>query len=287
MIKTSIKYLTTLALLVACAPTQEPAMEHLSDPNNTRTKNVEQFNLQGNWILTNYYDSILKNKTISKYRLNPIAWNLMSLQFKGDTMYSYGIFAKRRKTFISGNSDSLATISSYGTHNFSYDKTKDLIIAVTVTTDSTKQYPVFYRRVTEKKLLSIVTSTDINDIEKGFYQIFIDSLIAGRYSSSENGQPMVLTQTGVVKGFKKYNFYKIHDYFGTYHPFQNNDVIIFGDSTVSVDGNGPPSKKAIGHYAWAFKGDKLFLTELETENHEQFYLGKKSYIFNRDHQQTQ
>lgn len=280
MLKTTL-YLLTLIVLwgTGCRPAQENG----ATENNTADTTITPTNLDGYWILADYIDSIFKDQAIGKHRLYHISWSAMSLHIQKDSLFSTGlIFFTNKKIKINPDSDTLGSIKDFGTFLFHYNKETDRIEATDILPEKNNKFKdkkYIYRRVTEKRLLDILDSKDEFKIRDGFHQLFIDSLIAGEYQPINNKQKMMLTNDGSMKGFKKYNKYSIHDYFGTSHPFQNYDAICFKDTTVISPGNAPPPKAQICYYNWTFSGDTLTLTELVTKNHEKYFLGKQAYKF--------
>ena len=66
----------------------------------------------------------------------------------------------------------------------------------------------------------------------------------------ETKQEVVFAENGKLVGIEGYDKYKVRDYFGTFHPYHNFDVIYFSnDSSVWKD------------YNWVFSGKELILTE--------------------------
>jgi hypothetical protein len=240
--------------------------------------------LDGYWILTDYLDSILKDRSISKHRMYPIAWSAMALNIHRDTLYSTGLINGSRGMKVHSYMDTLAVIEGYGKYALRYNTRNDYIEATAISTDQapkTAARTFKYRRVTEGRLKRILQNNDQRGLKEGFYQLFIDSLIAGEYTSLNDGHALVLTSDGIISGFRSYNRYRIHDYFGTLHPFGNYDALWFEDTTAISSGQFPPPPSAIQFFHWSFSGDTLLLTEMMTDNYDEYYLGKRRYTFIR------
>jgi hypothetical protein len=285
MLKTTL-YIFTLVVLfgTGCQPTQDKGATENDSVDTTVTEETESTTLDGYWILTDYIDSIFKDQAIGKHRLCYITWSAMSLNIQKDSLFSTGLLFIEKKIKINPDSDTLGSIEDFGTFVFHYNKETDRIEATDIQPEKNNKFKdkkYIYRRVTEKRLIDILDKKDGFKIRDGFYQLFIDSLIAGEYKSVDNGQKVNLTTNGLMTGFKKYNKYHIHDYFGTSHPFQNYDVICFEDTTVVSPGNAPPPKTQICYYNWTFSGDTLTLTEMLTDNYDEYFLGKQIYRFIR------
>lgn len=285
MFKTTL-YIFTLVILfgTGCQPTQDKGASESSSVDTIFIDKSKSTSLDGHWILADYIDSIFKDKAIGKHRLYYISWSAMSLNIQKDSMFTTGLLFTKRKIKINPNGDTLGSIKDFGTFVFQYNKETDKIEATDILPEENNKFKnkkYIFRRVTEQRLLDILDKKDAFKINDGFYQLFIDSLIAGEYKSATNGQIMTLTTEGLMTGFKKYNKYHIHDYFGTTHPFQNYDVIYFEDTTVVSTGNAPPTKTQICYYNWIFSGDTLTLTEMVTENYDEYFLGSQTYRFIR------
>jgi hypothetical protein len=286
MLKKKSYILTLLVLLGTSCQTgqnKQATINNYVDTNKTVVSEPKLFD--GYWILTDYFDSIFKDKTISKHRLYPIAWSAMTLKFQNDSLFSTGLLYLKKKQKICLTCDTLTLIKDFGTFILKYNKQTDNIEAIRIDSDKYNQFKnktYTYRRVTEKHLITILANKNTSNIEEGFYQLFIDNLLAGEYKSIGNGQnkKIILSSNGLMNGFKKYNKYQIHDYFGTLHPFQNYDVIIFEDSSIVSAGSSTPSKSQIAYYSWNFTEDTLTLTELKTKNFgDEYFLGKQKFKF--------
>ena len=240
--------------------------------------------LDGYWILTDYLDSILKDQSISKHRMYPIAWFAMALNIHRDTLYSTGLIDGSRGMKVHSHMDTLAVIEGYGKYVLRYNTRNDCIEATAISLDQSPKTSALrftYRRVTEGRMKRILENNDQRGLKEGFYQLFIDSLIAGEYTSLKDGQTLRLTSDGMMSGFRSYNRYRIHDYFGTLHPFGNYDALWFEDTTAISSGQFPPPPSAIQYFHWSFSGDTLLLTEMMTGNYDEYYIGKKRYAFKR------
>jgi hypothetical protein len=279
--KTTYIIIFTSLFWTACQTKKNKEKEQNSSVDTSLNLKSELGIHDSYWILTNYFDSILKDKSISKHRLYPITWSAMALNIKKDTLHSVGLLYVKEKIKINSAKDTFGLMNSnYGRFLFFYNKQTDCIEAIDNSVDENNKYigkHFTYRRVKEKRLYEIFDGFELHQIRNGLYQIFIDSLISGEYKSLNGGQNLILTTNGLISGFKKYNKFQIHDYFGTLHPFQNYDVICFKDTTISSTNN----TKLTCYYNWKFSGNRLTLTEMLTDNYDEYYLGKKKYNFVR------
>lgn len=263
-----------------------------SNENNTESLKIttdttfseeinENKSLDGYWILTDYFDSIFKDKAIAKHRLYKIAWSAMSFKIKEDSMFSTGLLYLDNHIKLDSESDTLCDFENFGEFIFYYNKELDRIEATDILLENNKfkDKKYTYRRVEEEYLQSMLMKANPFEVRKDFYQLYIDSLIAGEYHSTADQGILTLSRNGISSGFKNYNKYAVHDYFGTYHPFQNYDVICFEDTTIAWEINSPPTEKQIAYYNWTFAGDTLTLTKMLTENFEEYFLGKQQYKY--------
>lgn len=240
--------------------------------------------LEGNWVLTDFIDNVLKYKTITKYRMSPLAAEAWAFKIERDSLFSTGLisdFQTGCNVDSSGHHDITATIiNGVGGRTFilCYHEKTDKIEAIN-TTDHQEKY--LYRRATGE-LDEILSHTPFQwDSEKRKYHVqdslyffLIDHLIVGNYepNSDYNGsQTMTLTRDGAVKGFKQFDTYRIHAYFGTRHPYDDKDAIIFENSK---------SKNDYEIYSWIFSDGILTLNQMYTPDGGDFYYnGKTSYEF--------
>lgn len=272
-----IVYLLLASFCWACSAHQSNEQE-----KNDRLPKDDLKVLEGNWVMSNYLDSIRKYKAIERFSLAPLTFTAIVLKVKQDSLYSYGLLHLHKNGKLSHQYDSLTTMQSWHDYRLSYDKSKDQIKAVFVKGRQGAKDSIQYifRRFTEdeKRLVKGIERSKWLPSES-FEQFFIEKLMSGKYVPLGNKfQPaMVLDTTGKVTGFKQYNQYHIHSYFGTLHPYRPEDAIIFEDTTAVRKSLGPPTN--IGIYSWEFCQDTLILTEMLTETYEQWHKGTKVFKF--------
>lgn len=240
--------------------------------------------LEGNWVLTDFIDNVLKYKTITKYRVSPLAAEAWAFKIERDSLFTTGLindFRTRCNVEPSGNHDIPATIiDEIGGSTFIlyYNGKMDKIEAINAT-DYQEKY--IYRRATGE-LDEILSHTPFQwdrekrryHVQDSLYNYLINHLVVGSYDpiSNYNGiQTMTLTKNGMVKGFKQFDTYRIHAYFGTRHPFDDKDAIFFENSKF---------KDGYEIYSWKFSNGMLKLTQMYTPDGGDFYYnGKTSYEF--------
>jgi len=208
--------------------------------------------LQGCWVLTDYYDKILQDKTIAKYYAIPASAYAWGFYIENDSLYSSGtLYGYNLK--LNEENDTLAVIKEYDDFIFRYDSISDKITSTGIKEDK----KVTYRRATEIPLNEILQLPTNNGYHKkiSMRQLFTDSIIAGKYQSTQTSQNLILNSDGTMSGYKNFNKYWIHDFFGTSHPTLPYDVIFLEDS-ISGDSQ---------LYHWKFKGKVFTLTEMKTK----------------------
>lgn len=271
--------LATLLLFASCGQINEKV-------ENSESAVYE--NLDGYWVLTNYVDDILKTKSIAPHISKRLTWDAIVIKIYDDSLVTHGLIMEN-KFHLSDNADSLTTIKKY---QLSYDKSLKQIRAMAANDKSDQQDTITYhfRRVKpdEQRLIAGIDGKPFfENLENNFYDFFIDSIISGTYkplTKSNDFKTLELGKADLTSGFKNYNTYSIHDYFGTLHSYNDNDAIMFEDTTITPPGNAPPTN--IVFYNWKFNGDTLTLTEMLTENYESYYLGTKTFKLLRTKQHS-
>lgn len=264
--------------------------------NNSKTehkihesgKEMQLDSIQGYWILSEYIDSILSNKSIEKQRRISIAQTSIVIYIFNDSLWYSGLILGNEKLKLNQNNDSLVTIKGMGMENFKlkYDTNLKLINAIQITNykgeKSNSNFTFRRVRENEKRLTKNISNKPFyENLEDNFYSFFIDSLIVGKYTSTNNKKDFIIFEKNEsVSGFKKYNKYIIHDYFGTHHPYNSKDVLILEDTTATTKENYAPPNN-IDIFSWKFKNDTLILIEMLTDNYENFHEGSIKYKFKK------
>ncbi len=249
--------------------------------------------LDGFWILTDYFDSIIKDKAIAKHSQYPISGEMMSFIIQNDSLFSKGIIMRSFKTKIILENDTLKQIRY--PYTFYYNSKLDQIEATPLNLEErsyfrrTDKEKYTFRRVNEKRLIDILQIKS----NEGFHQLFIDSLIAGEYKSIDNGKKLKLTNKYSMNGFKKYNKFEIHDYLEVrefdefeINPFNGYDAIAFREHKGNYSEKDIPKWVKIKVFNWKFTGDTLTLTEMKdtrrsNARYSDFSLDSNKFVFIR------
>ncbi len=221
------------------------------------------------WILNRYADNILSNKAIAKYSEDPLVWSAVVLRIEDDTLYAAGTMGSAKIRKESGNVPGI--IEQYGQRfNFSYQHMTKQMTAINLSRGvEIEDRFNLYRPITETEYLALIAPEDEQPLQQGMNRFFVKELFAGEYAPLDRkSKKMNMLESGEVEGFQQYNHFKLHDYFGTSHPFNGLDVIWMEDKR----GKGK-------YYNWVFAGDTLTLTEMKSRNDEEFFPGEKSWRF--------
>ncbi len=223
--------------------------------------NQTVFDLNGTWGLTNYFDTIIVNKALAKFRLQPPTWFGIVLQINNDSLISYGSLVEIEKQ-LNLKSDTLVIFDSYG-GRWDLIKREELLL-LRQSPNQNKKDTTLYIYSKRNDLAFITQNMDrFNKIGNNVTKYFNEKLFAGSYQNTKGNKDVIFKSDGELVGFEKYDTYQVRNYFGTLHPHKNLDVITFSNSTT----------KESKQYNWKFKNEQLTLTEFIRETI--IYNGKK------------
>lgn len=221
----------------------------------SQTANNSDFDLNGTWGLTNYFDTILANKELAKYRIQSPTWFAILIKIDTDSLECFGSI-DWAKYPLNRTNDTLATLSPSITGEDWYLVKKGVELQL---------IPVSSEENTDTTIYIFRKREDLNDyIRKGFWGIdvthyFNEFLFKGKYINVETKQEVEFAENGKLIGIEGFNRYEVRDYFGTLHPHKNLDVITF-----EILGVGYKFKQ----YNWVFLEEELILTEFIPEKWE-------------------
>lgn len=248
--KYALPLLLTL-LFFSCSNELKKEKEHKKEINPSSQQkeiDVESIkDLKGVWIMTNYLDSILENKTIAKYRLQPATWSVIVLHFKNDSLYAHGSINDFGYDISKGNLDSIADINTNlaGIYALGYNNESGNIEMKSKGKNDTTIF--IYQKREDLKFL--VQNLDrIHQTSTNFTHYFNEKLIAGNYIL--NSKEINFSVDGKTN-FLDYTSYNVKNYFGTLHPFNNLDVIMLKKENGDLD-----------YWNWEFNDQQLILTKL-------------------------
>ncbi len=216
----------------------------------------QENSLNGVWGMTNYFDTIIATKEIAKYRLQEPTWFAILLKVKDNNLYAYGSIYKRQKTIYPA-SDTIAIFSHFDCkwHLIKKDSLLTLIRYDSIKKE-TKRYT--YRKRNDLSLLLKEVPIKIsyeNKFSKNITKYFNKKILSGKYINLYTNEKITFTKEGEIKGMKGYDLYKIGDYFGTLHPYNNLDFV----RLINTSNN---KTKTLN---WMFRHDTLILSRFNVE----------------------
>jgi hypothetical protein len=216
---------------------------------------------QGIWVLSNYFDSVVIEKSIAKFRMNNINWSSLLLNFDNDTLRIYGSIYKQ-KIFIDYSGDTLPFKRIYENDLWSIILANDETIIKSFKKENPEQKYI-YRRMNEvEKQYIKIDENNWFSIDKGVEELFNVVLISGKYLYKKN-DTIAFEKNGQIKNFKNYTNFEIDNYFGTNHYFGNLDNIAL------------ISENSRETWNWKFIDNILILNKIKPKNDDYekgFYL---------------
>jgi hypothetical protein len=249
---------------------QNVKIENTITDSITNSSSEEKNSLNGTWGLTNYFDTIIRNKEIAKYRIQTPTWFAILLKFENDTLISFGSFNNYKFSLF--NSDTVCVFDDFG--KWVLLNKGDVLILKNILTFSNKPIDTVEYIYIKRDDLSYITK-DINgwvDLMPKMTDYFNENIMSGSYNYL--GKKIEFSSNGEIKGnLNKHRRYEVRNSFHTFHPFKNLDVISFLNDEKEVE----------EFYNWKFEGDKLILTEfVSSEETDDYILGKKKLILTKD-----
>ncbi len=249
-------FLVTLLLLIGCTnPEGEIVVKDLPKVDSAHK---ESFTLEGLWVMTDFVDSILTYKTISKYSLQGPSMFAILIDIDMDTLKSYGSIIDNTLPYNREN-DTLQVFERSVKGNWTLTLNKQTQKLEMRNTDSgSKKFDhkvyVYEKRQDLRFLLD--TLNKVHKTRTSMTNYFHDQLFAGNYEIIGSGDQVTFGPNGYIQGLQDFHKYNVDVYYGTSHPYENLDNIIFyrdlPTNTTKFDWE---------LYKWEFKGDTLFLTK--------------------------
>jgi hypothetical protein len=242
-----------LIFIFACTSSSKNTEQEKS--NKKLNPEISLEDIQGFWVNSIFVDSILTERTFSKYGYGSFFF-LKSLETDGNyTLLRKGPFAgSKMKCVIDGKKIIIAD-SNYSSQVW---LVSDSILAFSNEGD-TNAVAFFKRRNNWREILN--RDDCPNDLGLyggcGYVRLFSKLVFDGTYdvlltkSNFNKSSNEVNIENGIVTGIEKFPIELYFDnYFGTIHPNRKNDAIYFvRDSTCHKS------------YHWRFSGDTLILHE--------------------------
>ncbi len=236
------------------------AINSSSEKENTPTDT----DLNGVWIMTNYLDSILENKTIAKFRLQPATWFAIIIEIKNDSIRTFGSIHDTDFSPIQFGTDSLITLKNSLTGDYSFKMNlKTGILEMKSNGNDSVNYS--FKKRNDLKFLT-ENLDKIHKTSTNFTNYFNEKIIAKKYIL--NQKEINFAADGQLENFLGYKSYQVKNYFGTSHPFKNLDVLILKKEDGTID-----------YWNWYFEHENLILTKLfcDFKSTDKYELTKEIY----------
>jgi hypothetical protein len=221
------------------------------------SKNIAhfEFDLNGTWGLTNYFDTIIANKELAKYRLQTPTWFAILLEIENDSLKSYGSI-DNGQYLIKQTNDTLATLTSVVSRDkwFLILNEPELKLIQSPNSERVDSTIYTFRKRDDFNYFTVKN--------KGYFIIgnnvtehFNNQLFEGSYINKENQEEVVFTDRGQLIGIDGFDTYEVRNYFGTLHMHKNLDVVTFKNKETNE----------FKQYNWVITDDELLLTEFVNE----------------------
>lgn len=243
MILKCLTYTVLLLSMISCDKTTEKQKQ-----KPERKVKTFDSDLNGIWGLTHYFDSIVVNKELAKYRLRIPTWFGILIEIKNDSLFAYGsIYTHKKK--LNFSSDTLTSFESFGGDWFLIKKNKRL--SLTKFPNDERPDSTVYIYEMRKDFKSLIKG----NFQERITNYFNKKLLSGKYKNTMTKEKIELKPDGSLIGFKGFDKYAIRPYFGTFHPYNNLDVVYFINSKTNESKD----------YNWVIDKQKLTLIEFEAE----------------------
>ncbi|MDO5981755.1 hypothetical protein [Flavivirga spongiicola] len=258
----------TITILIICAflgcntnqKKKIPELENTISTDKVESKTLDS-NLDGVWGLNNYFDNILADKEIAKYRIPAPTWFAILLEIKNDSLISYGSIIELEEK-LNFNSDTLAVFNSFSGKYALFKKSNELHLKQFPNQDIIDSTTYIFRKRNDLKNL-LEDKDRVHKISSNITKYFNENLISGVYENKKNKEIITFKKNGDLINFTGFDKYEVRNYFGTLHPHKNLDVITFTNS----------KQNDYKQFNWKFENKKLILTEFVHEKVD--YKGKK------------
>lgn len=226
--------------------------------------------LEGYWVLTDYFDNIIKYKSIAKFRITPLADNAWAFRISNDSIHTAGLDHGLDLACLKNNNSIVSIELNDMTFDLFYDLQSDIITAQRKDQPNEKY---IYRRATGKLKETLINTPFNSKLWDTMTQYYTEEIIAGTYENvADESNTLVLSPDGTMSGFGTCNRYHVHTFFGTFHPFDNHDTCVFTDTITGK------SK----HFKWTLYDNKLTLTFIQIlpdTDDERYYISTQKFGF--------
>ena len=246
-------------LLISCNSSSKNDVSEIDQKDNNKTDSARlfkaEFDLNGTWGLTNYFDTIIDNKELAKYRLQKPTWFAILLEIENDSLKSFGSIDNNQYLIKSGT-DTLTTLTSNvsGDKWFLILKEPELKLIQYPNSERVDSTVYTFRKRDDLSYFS-QSKKDFFIVGNNVTNYFNKQLFEGKYINTETNKEIVFGEHGQLMGIDGFDSYEVRNYFGTLHMHKNLDVITFKNKQNSE----------YKQYNWVFSDHELLLTEFVYE----------------------
>lgn len=215
-----------------------------------------EFQLEGVWGLTNYFDTIIAHKEIANYRMQRPTWFGIILDIRDDRVFNYGSIYNDSGFYIL-NSDTIRIFEMYEENWCLLKSSPNLILRQLPNASKIDTAEYVYRKREDLVYMTKNFNPKFPSVKIEPYvsQYFEKELLQGTYVFKNSEKIVKFGSQNELEGFDNYTSYKVDDYFGTYHPFNNYDVLYLEvDTTEYYD-----------CWNWKFIENELILTKFKQD----------------------
>ncbi len=242
--KTAIPFLFTL-FIFSCANAPKTENPPRSFPTS----------LQGEWILSEYIDSIYQNKKVAKYRGLRAAQGAILLDIEEDTIHTFGSVYHHSKYPIQLKGDTFAITENMNCKLFLKDSTQVKINC---------EDGVFHYKRPDRWADKVLVHSSPERIKKKLpevIQVYANSFLFNKkYKDIKSGKTVEFAFPRHMKGLNKWTHFRVNTFQGTLHPI-NHDWVEFRNKNESKI------------YGFETSGDTVKLKHMNT-NDDKWFLEK-------------
>lgn len=224
--------------------------------------------LDGIWGLTNYFDTIITHRELAKYRMQRPTWFGILLDIRDYKIFNYGSIYND-SDFYHLNNDTITTFETFDGDWWLIKNSSELILKQIPDARIPDSTMYIYRKRDDLFFMTQNFSATYKSekIEPHVQSYFEKELFVGSYKIKDTEQKVSFESDNSIVGLQNYKTFKLDNYFGTYHPFNNEDVLFLTKE----------SSREQDFWNWKFIGNELILTKFDDDpkNGDGFVLTKE------------
>lgn len=213
----------------------------------------------GIWVLTNYFDSMIRNKSVAKTALNKMSFHNIVIKLDGNKVQVGGVVNWLITFQRNLDDDTFYFNSNFGKFKYFFNNGG---LSCIMNNDNNIVYQ--YRRTNNTQLNEIFEVYDRAKFIDYMQRMIITDIFNGKFkiqTNSGDSNFITFNPNNSISGLYDFKSFRIHDYIGTFNPFKGLDAITFSNI-----GN----KKL--YFNWSFSADTLILKKFETNDDEHYKL---------------